>query len=211
MMRNKKVMVAAAILVIFHAVGLYGLVWGDDPAGFRKLTPLNLMLTIGLVLAFHRNWSRSFLVFAGVVLLTGFLAEIVGVHTNLLFGHYHYGQSLGFKLWQVPLVIAANWLLLVYVTGNLVQALALPWWARAGLGAGLMVGLDLLIEPVAAVLDFWTWEQHRIPAANYWGWLGVGLLLQLYFQRAGLATRNPLAGLVYGLQVFFFLALNALL
>jgi uncharacterized membrane protein len=210
-MRNKKVMLAAAILVIFHAVGLYGLVFGDDPASFRRLTPLNLLLTLGLVLAFHRHWSKAFLVFAGVVLLTGFLAEIVGVHTNLLFGHYQYGQALGPKLWQVPLVIAANWLLLVYVTGNLVQALTLAWWAKAGLAAGLMVLLDLLIEPVAVVLDFWTWEHYRIPAANYWGWLGVGLLLQLYFQRARLAKGNPLAGLVYGLQVIFLLALNALL
>ncbi|MGV3639154.1 MAG: carotenoid biosynthesis protein [Adhaeribacter sp.] len=210
-MRNKKVLLAAAILVIFHAVGLYGLAFGDHPEDFRKLTPLNLLLTIGLLLAFHRHWSRPFLVFAGVVLLTGFLAEVLGVHTGLLFGHYRYGQALGPKLWDVPLLIAANWLLLVYVTGMLVQALALAWWARAGLAAGLMVGLDLLIEPVAAVLDFWTWEHYRIPAGNYWGWLGVGLLLQLYFQRARLARGNPLAGLVYGLQALFFLALNALL
>lgn len=204
-------MLAAAILVIFHAVGLYGLAFSDHAADFRALTPLNLLLTIGLVLAFHRNWSTSFILFAAVVLLTGFLAEVIGVHTGLLFGHYRYGQALGPKLWEVPLLIAANWLLLVYVAGMLVQGLSAPWWARAGLAAGLMVLLDLLIEPVAALLDFWTWEQHRIPASNYWGWLGVGLVLQLYFQRARLATGNPLAGLVYGLQVLFFLALNALL
>ena len=204
-------MLAAAILVIFHAVGLYGLAFSGHPATFRALTPLNLLLTIGLVLAFHRNWSQAFLLFAGVVLLTGFLVEVIGVHTGLLFGHYRYGQALGPQLCQVPLLIAANWLLLVYVTGMLVQGLSAPWWARAGLAAGLMVLLDLLIEPVAAVLDFWTWQDYRIPAGNYWGWLAVGGLLQLYFQRSRLATGNPLAGLVYGVQVLFFLALNALL
>ena len=59
----------------------------------------------------------------------------------------------------------------------------------------------------------WAWRPGR---AKKWARL-INRMLALfpfeppYFQRAGLATRNPLAGLVYGLQVFFFLALNALL
>jgi uncharacterized membrane protein len=210
-MRNKKVVLAIGVLVIFHAVGLYGLALSADPAWYRALTPLNLLLTIVVLLAFHRPWNKAFLFFAALVLLTGFVVEVIGIHTGLLFGHYRYGQALGPKLWDVPLLIAGNWLLLVYMTGVTVQTLAAPWWARALLAAALMVLLDLLIEPVAAVLDLWTWQGYRIPASNYWGWLGVGLLLQLYFQRARLAPCNPLAPVVYGLQALFFIGLNSLL
>jgi putative membrane protein len=210
-MGNKKVMLATGVLVIFHAVGLYGLAFSADPTWFRALTPLNLLLTIALLLAFHRPWNKAFLLFAGLVLLTGFGVEVIGIHTGLLFGNYRYGQALGPKLWEVPLLIAANWLLLVYVTGVLAQGLPAPGWGRALLAAGAMVLLDLLIEPVAAVLDFWIWQHYRIPAGNYWGWLGVGLLLQLYFQYGRPARYNPLAPVVYGLQALFFLALNCLL
>jgi uncharacterized membrane protein len=210
-MRDKKVMLALGVLIIFHAVGLYGLALSADPAWYRALTPLNLLLTTGLLLAFHRPWNKGFLFFAALVLLTGFGVEVIGIHTGLLFGHYRYGQALGPKLWEVPLLIAGNWLLLVYMTGTTVQTLAVPWWGRALLAAGLMVLLDLLIEPVAAVMDLWTWQGYRIPASNYWGWLGVGLLLQLYFQRTRLARYNPLAPVVYGLQLLFFIGLNSLL
>jgi uncharacterized membrane protein len=210
-MKDKKVVLATGVLVIFHAVGFYGLAFSADPAWYRALTPLNLLLTIAVLLAFHRHWDRPFLLFAAVVLLTGFVVEVIGIHTGLLFGHYRYGQALGPKLGQVPLLIAANWLLLVYVTGVLVQGLQAPWWGKALLAAGLMVLLDLLIEPVAAVLDMWTWQGYRIPASNYWGWLGVGLLLQLYLQRTRLVGHNPLAPVVYGLQALFFLGLNCLL
>jgi uncharacterized membrane protein len=210
-MRNNKVMAAMTVLVIFHAVGLVGLTMSGHPAWFRALTPLNLLLTMGVLFGFHQGWNKAFGLFAGVVLLTGFLVEVVGIHTGLLFGHYRYGQALGPKLWEVPLLIAGNWLLLVYATGSLVQALPAPGWARALAAAALMVGLDLLIEPVAAVLDFWTWEGYRIPASNYWGWLGVSWLLQLYFQQARFGKYNPLALVVYGLQALFFLGLNLLL
>jgi uncharacterized membrane protein len=210
-MKDKKVIIASGILLVFHAVGLYGLAFSADPAWYRALTPLNLLLTLGMLLVFHRCWNKAFLLFAGVVLLTGFMVEVIGIHTGLLFGHYRYGQALGPQLWDVPLLIAANWLLLVYVTGITVQALAAPSWVKALLAAGLMVVLDLLIEPVAAVLDFWTWQGYRIPAGNYGGWLAVGLLLQLYFQYARLSRYNPLAPVVYGLQALFFIGLNCLL
>ena len=210
-MKDKKVIAATGVLVIFHAVGLFGLAFSRDPAWYRGLTPLNLLLTLGILFSFHQTWNKAFLVFSGLVLLTGFLVEVLGIHTGLLFGHYRYGAALGPKLWDVPLLIAGNWLLLVYVTGVLVQALPAPWWSKALAAATLMVLLDMLIEPVAAVLDFWAWEGYHIPASNYWGWLGVGGLLQLYFQHAGFSRSNPLALVVYGLQVLFFLGLNLLL
>lgn len=210
-MKDKKLALAVLILIIFHAVGFYGLVFSQNPAWFRALTPFNLLLTSLLLFAFHKTWTFSFLIFAFIVMLVGFCSEIIGVHTGLLYGNYYYGQSLGVKLWEIPLVIGLNWLLLVYVTGLLVQPLTQPWPVKALLAAALMVLLDSFIEPVAALLDYWTWDAYRIPASNYWGWLGVAFILQSYFQKAHFQKHNPLAPAVFGIQLLFFVWLNLFL
>jgi len=207
-MKNKKVALAVSVLIIFHAVGFYGLVFSSRPEWFRALSPLNLLLTAVLLFSFHRSWNLAFGLFAGLVLLVGFFSEVIGVHTGWLFGSYTYGQSLGLKLWEIPLIIALNWLLLVYSAGVLTYSWPVPWFLKALLAAGIMVLLDLLIEPVAAVLDYWTWTDYKIPASNYWGWLGVALILQICFQKASFQKQNPLAPLVLGVQFLFFVGLN---
>jgi uncharacterized membrane protein len=202
---------ALAVLVIFHAVGLWGLLFSGEPEYFQSLTPLNLLLTNALLFAFHKRWNVAFILFAVVVAVAGFMAEVVGIHTGLLFGDYTYGDALGTKLWDVPLLIGLNWLMLVYTTGHIVNLTSLHWVAKALLAALLMVGLDFFIEPVAMRFDFWDWHGNHIPLSNYTGWLGLSVLLQLYFQKAPIYKKNKLAPFVYLVQVVFFVSLWFLL
>lgn len=203
--------IALGVLVIFHAVGFWGLLFSGEPEKFQRLTPMNLLLTNVLLFAFHRRWNLAFVLFVLVVMVAGFMAEVVGVHTGLLFGSYTYGESLGIKLFDVPLLIGLNWLMLVYTTGHLVNYTQLHWVAKAVLAALFMVGLDFFIEPVAMEFDFWSWQEGRIPWSNYVGWLGLSLLLQLYFQRAPIYKQNQLAPYVFLVQVTFFVSLWTLL
>ncbi len=170
------------------------------------------MLPTNVVLfSFHQSYTRAFGIFAGVVFTVGFLAEIVGVHTGLLFGHYYYGAALGYKLAEVPVLIGLNWLMLVYSAGHLTNYLTGPGWVKAVLAAILMVALDYFIEPVAVHLDFWQWQDGHIPLSNFMGWLGVALVLQLYFQQSRFPKNNRLAPFVFVLQLMFFTALNGAL
>jgi uncharacterized membrane protein len=203
--------VAIAVLAIFHGVGFWGLMFSDKPAYFQALTPLNLLLTNVLLFSFHRSWSLAFLLFAQVVFGVGFFSEVVGVHTGLLFGNYSYGSSLGYKVWDVPLLIGLNWLMLVYITGHISNYTNWPTVVKAILGAALMVLLDFFIEPVAMQFDFWDWNQSIIPVSNYIGWFTISLLLQLYFQKAGFKKQNPLAPYVYLVQLLFFIAIYGML
>lgn len=207
---RRKVLLAMLVLVIFHAVGFYGLLYSSYRAYFLMLVPFNLLLTNLILFSFHQAFTKSFFVFAGVVFLTGFLAEVLGIHTALLFGHYQYGAALGFKLWEVPLIIGLNWLMLVYTAGHAVNYLlrSAPGWVKALVAAGLMVALDYLIEPVAVQLDFWSWRAGYIPISNFVGWLGVALLLQFYFQYSNFPKTNSLAAWVFLLQFIFFAALG---
>ncbi|WP_018476306.1 carotenoid biosynthesis protein [Pontibacter roseus] len=199
--------VALAVLVIFHAVGFWGLLFSGESEYFQSLTPLNLLLTYALLFSFHKRWDGTFVLFALVVAAAGFMAEVVGIHTGLLFGDYVYGEALGAKLWDVPLLIGLNWLMLVYTTGHIANFTSLHWLPKAFLAALLMVGLDFFIEPVAMRFDFWDWSGSHIPLSNYLGWLGLSFLLQVYFQKVDIYKRNRLAPFVFLVQLVFFIAL----
>ncbi|MDX5481347.1 MAG: carotenoid biosynthesis protein [Hymenobacteraceae bacterium] len=198
---------AVAVLIIFHAVGFWGLILSGDPVYFQELTPMNILLTNALLFGFHRQWNLNFLLFAAVVFAVGFLSEVVGVHTGLLFGTYSYGAALGIKLWEVPLLIGLNWLMLVYTTGHIANFTQLHWAIKALLGALLMVCLDFFIEPVAVRYDFWSWQGDRIPLSNFIGWFAVALMLQLYFQKGNFFKLNRLAPYVYLVQLLFFISI----
>lgn len=202
---------AQGILLLFHVTGLLGLAFSQDPRFFLQFVPLNLLLTLGLLLAFQPRRTPAFWVFCVVTMLVGFFVEVVGVRTGLLFGRYEYGATLGVKWLDVPLMIGVNWLMLTYSAGILVRYLPLPDFLRAVVAALLLVGLDVCLEPVAVRYDFWSWQYDVIPLLNFKGWFLVSLILQVYFNRVDFVKRNPLVPFVYLLQLLFFFVLGMLL
>jgi uncharacterized membrane protein len=78
------------------------------------------------------------------------------------------------------------------------------------LGALLMVGLDLCMEPVAGRYDFWHWTGELVPLRNFRDWFLLALLLQVLFVRSPFPKRNPLVPLVYLVQLLFFFGLSLL-
>ncbi|MET4107825.1 carotenoid biosynthesis protein [Hymenobacter sp. UYP22] len=202
---------AQGILLLFHVTGFLGLAFSQDPSFYLQFVPLNLLLTVGLLFAFQPRRTPAFWSFCLMVMVVGFLVEVVGIRTGLLFGHYEYGKTLGIKWLEVPLMIGVNWLMLTYCTGILVRYLPLPNILRAVVAALLMVGLDICIEPVAVRYDFWRWQYDVIPLLNFKGWLAVSFILQVYFNRVEFDKRNPLVAFVYLVQLLFFFALGMLL
>jgi uncharacterized membrane protein len=205
---DKKLLFSAAVLVIFYAVGLWGLLFSGDPEYYQNLTPMNLLLTAFLLFLNHKNFNPSFWLFGLLTFTAGFLAEVLGVHTGLLFGNYAYGKALGFKLWNVPLLIGLNWVILVYCIGSFTHRKFQNKLVAALAATALMVALDYLIEPVAMQYDFWSWQNNTVPLKNYLGWFGLAFLLQLFFQLSGTNKNNPLAGWVFAVMATFFLVLN---
>jgi putative membrane protein len=65
-------------------------------------------------------------------------------------------MPLGTKVMGVPLMIGVNWCILIFITGFIAQFFLKKLWSKALLGTALMLTLDLVMEPVAPVLDFWT-------------------------------------------------------
>jgi uncharacterized membrane protein len=197
------------ILPLMYLAGLIGLNVPLLSPYFRLLIPFNLVVSLALLLLFHTDWQKSFLFYCLMAFGVGFLVEVVGVHTGLIFGAYAYGPALGPKLAEVPLVIGSNWLMLTYLCGSVVDRLPSGMLPKVALAAGLMTLLDLLIEPVAIRLDFWKWQQGDIPLQNYLAWYVVSALLFWAFYTLPFKKGNALAPLLLVLQFLFF-GLNGL-
>jgi uncharacterized membrane protein len=202
--------VAQGLVLLFHLTGFVGLAFSDSPEFYLQFTPLTLVLTAVLLLAFQPDRGTAFWSFCFTISLMGYLAEVIGVHTHQFFGFYTYGDTLGPRLLNVPVLIGLNWLVLTYVCGTLARYLPLPELARILLAAVLMLGLDVCMEPVAGPYDFWHWSADVIPLQNFRDWFVFAVLMQLLFSRARFIKANALAPLVYLTQLLFFFLLGSL-
>ncbi|MFC5626554.1 carotenoid biosynthesis protein [Algoriphagus winogradskyi] len=206
--QNKSVIIAKVVIVALYAVGAIGLSLPEYREYFLMLTPAQLIVTLLLVLGFHRGWAEAFPIFAAVAFWIGFGAELIGIHTGYIFGDYVYGPTLGPMLWQVPIVIGINWFLLVYLTGAVFYKVTDNDVFAAFLGAGAMTVVDYIMEPVAVALDFWYWKSDVIPTSNYLTWFVVAFLIHLIYRKGNFEKGNPLAALMLTAMILFFTILN---
>ena len=206
-----------AITILMYFAGTVGLLFPFSQPYFKLASAFNLWVSLTLLLFFHQDFNKSFIFTVIFILLSGFLIEVAGVHTGMIFGKYYYGQTLGTKFLDVPLVIGANWLLLVYCSAISVQSIFLriktksfftSIFFQSFMSATLMVLLDLLIEPVAIRLDFWHWQNEQIPTQNFQAWFLIAFMLNFIFLKAKFSKINPLATLLLILQFLFFVSIT---
>jgi uncharacterized membrane protein len=213
--------VCFTLLTLMYLAGIIGLLLPITQPFFKSLSPLNLWFSLALLLSFHRDFNKSFITIAVIIFLSSLMIEMLGVHTGVIFGKYWYGQTLGTQVLNVPLVIGANWLLLIYcssiTTQMLIQTITKKLPAKfqsvqllfsAFCSALMMVMLDFLIEPVAIRLDFWYWQNEQIPNQNYLMWFLLSFFLSYIFFKGKFLKNNPLAFLLLVLQFSFFLIIN---
>ncbi|TDQ16927.1 putative membrane protein [Algoriphagus boseongensis] len=202
-----RALIGKIIIVAIHLVGLFGLSFEEFRPLFQDLTPAQLLLSLFLILFFHKGWNDAFPIFAAAAFWLGFGSELIGIHTGYLYGDYVYGPVLGPKLWEVPIVIGVNWFILSYLTGSVFHKVPNDWYA-AFLGASAMTALDYILEPVAVYLDFWAWKWDEIPWSNYISWFGVAFLIHLIWRKANFEKSNPIALFLLITWIIFFTLLN---
>jgi len=194
-------------VTIIYFVGLLGLSLPITRPLFVFLVPFNILMSVGLLLLFHSPWNLRFILVMSGIAAAGFFAEYWGVQTGFLFGPYHYEEGLGVKWLGIPLILAPNWMYMIYTTGYIAQRFFISFATRVIAGAMLMVLYDLFLEPSAMEFNFWQWEAGFVPLRNYAGWLGLSLVFQAIFQWMLPSLKNRIAIGIYIIQFLFFVAL----
>ena len=179
----RKPVILTGILILFYSVGLGLYFIPQTRSLFNILTPFSLMLSFGAVLLFQKKWTTGLGISFGIVFVGSIIIEILGVSTGILFGEYVYGSSLGLKIFDTPILIGLNWLILIYCTASIVNHIFKNIVIRILAGSALMVTYDVLLEYVAPVMDMWFWESRYPGIRNFLMWFFVALIFHTLFQK----------------------------
>lgn len=193
------------LLVVIYIVGIIGICLPIHP-DFVRLTPINLLVSVGLMLWNHNNWSSKQIFVCCFAFIFGFLAEAHGTNYGLIFGNYKYGTVMGWQFLNTPISAGLLWLIVTYGVGCLMNIAfsTFDFLMKALLGALILVSLDMLIEPVAIHLNFWQWQNNVIPKQNYFGWYIVGFLQLAVFTYFLPNVKNKIGVVILLIQFLFF-------
>jgi putative membrane protein len=169
-------------------------------------------------------------VFFAVSAVVTYALEEAGVMTGLVFGAYHYSDSLGVKLGEVPVLIPLGWFMMIYPSWMVAKAVlrdvdvrTIPGvTALAALSALVMTAWDMVMDPgMSTVGQNWVWENggvyFGVPRHNYLGWLVTTFVVYWlvgWLWRAGerkaIATRTfaALPVIVYAFFTLRYVATN---
>lgn len=204
-----KTNLSTLFIITFHIVGFFGLTFTETRPFFLGLVPFHILLMSGILFANFNKIPIQNIVAVAVVIIFGYLIEVVGVHTGVIFGKYFYGYTLGIKILSVPIIIGLNWFIVVFSVGGYLRSiLKSNKLMRTILGAFFLVGLDFFIEPVAVKLGYWSWANNIIPFQNYLGWFFVSLFMMAFYNYYDFKKTNPTYKTLFIAQLIFFIALN---
>lgn len=138
------------------------------------------------------------------VFFIGFMAEWLGVKFGFLFGDYSYGANLGMKLDDVPIIMGINWVILSLASRGIIQRFFKLPVMKILVSSVLMVSLDILIEPLAPQLDYWSFDTMVAPLSNYIGWLIYSILIQSLLELVQFKGHFKISLHILIIQLLFF-------
>ena len=195
-------LVCTLIIWIFHLSGIFGILYGDSE-WFINLTPLNLSVSFLLLVYVNKSQLKT-IIFIFSCFFIGMISEILGVNFGIIFGDYDYGGALGYKIFDVPLLIGANWAILTVSCSALSATLFDSIFIKIITGVFLMVMLDAVIEPIAPILDFWEFDGGKAPLENYLGWIIVAFPLNCLYHVLNIKVNGTFTNHLYILNILFF-------
>ena len=140
--------------------------------------------------------GRDTLLFLGLTFVVSLTFESVGVLTGWVYGPYHYGDTLGVKVFGlVPVLIPIAWFMMVYTAYAVVELVGRRLTRRRDmlwhvwmllLAAMAMTAWDVVMDPIMVRNKHWIWEVNGayfgIPAHNYVGWMATTFTTYLLFR-----------------------------
>lgn len=152
---------------------------------------LSMILNIGILmmLAFFHGMGRysfkQFLMFFLIIFVISNAYENTSVMTGFPFGNYHHADSLGPKLFLIPIIIAPTYFVVGYLSWAIALTLAGVFektlkgdqiWSVPLIASFVMTMWDLQIDSISSTINKgWFWHDggsfFGVPFENYIGWL----------------------------------------
>lgn len=195
-------------LVTLYTVGLVGHLVPATLSLMIWLTPFILLLAGLMVLVpLYKEQPAKFWIWCTFIFTGTLIVEVIGVVTGDIFGSYEYKSALGPQLWNVPVIIGLNWLLIILGAIGISQIIRNT--ALFPLSVGILVLLlDYFLEPVAVKLDYWEWNTHHIPLQNYLVWFVAGVICAIIYRILRLKLKSHIPQSYFIIQLIFFAVLR---
>ncbi len=171
---------------------------------FLSKTPLNLTLITLFLLWLFPIANKKTIITAITLFSIGIVVEALGVRNEWIFGRYFYGDNLGPKILDVPILIGVNWMMLTFITAATASRFIKPVWGKILVGSALMVILDVFIEHSAYGFNFWFFDGDAVPLRNYIAWFVIGGVLHSIYHFLSLKGDTKLSVHIYLSQLVFF-------
>jgi putative membrane protein len=193
------------IFGLFYLVGAIGHILPLTKKIMFNLTPYVLLISSLVVyFYFESKQKEKFNVWVIGTYIFTFIAEAIGTNTGLLFGKYSYTNNLGFRLMNVPLVIGLNWVFIVLGSILIAKKAKQNIYITSLLAALITVMFDIILEPAAIKLQYWSWWQGKIPIYNYITWFILSGTIAYFYLKSDIKTKNKLPIYYLLIQVVFF-------
>lgn len=197
---------------MLYGVGVIGHAITELRDVMLLLTPITLLVSGILVLAVsYKHPNYKLITWMLLTYLFTFAAEVIGVQTGFIFGNYLYGDTLGLKLFDVPVIIGFNWVLIILGAISIAKSIDKSIYVTAALAAVLAVLFDLMLEPIAIKLDYWNWTEGGIPLRNYYAWFAIAFASSYLFDKMNVKVRNEVFRFYFLVQLIFFVLLSLIL
>lgn len=199
------------ILAFIYFAGIAGISVPSLRHYVVPLTPWIILITLCVALIYQKNIKPVAWILLLLTGIAGFLVEVAGVRTGLIFGEYSYGHTLGPGMWTVPWIIGINWMALTFYTLQIRIPKIRSGFLNALVSASLMTFFDYILEPTAVKLGFWSWKHNEIPLQNYLAWFVIAFAFQWIFHLTGTAVKPGPGRYIFIIQLVFFTALLLIL
>lgn len=204
-MKKNRVGIAVFLMLFFNVTGSIALFIPALETTVLTLTPFNLLVTFFIFYWANNDFSINLIRTVIVIFFVGLFIEILGVNFKVIFGEYSYGETLGFKILNTPIIIGLNWLSLSLGCFGIASCVFKPKYLVV-LGASfLMVFVDYIIEPIAMELDFWHWKDDTVPVQNYVSWFLVSIIIQFIIFQSKVRLNFKICFALLFSQVLFML------
>ncbi|KUO63730.1 hypothetical protein APF79_00550 [bacterium BRH_c32] len=198
--------------IIMYSVGVVGHLVEPTRSLMIMLTPFTLLLcSVVLFYSIHREIDGQLLSWLVSTYIITFVLEAYGTASGLVFGTYKYGDVLGWRLFDVPLIIGVNWVIVILGGLSFSQLISKNIYISSLITGIIALLFDYILEPLAMKLNYWTWSGNIIPLQNFTAWFIIAFVFAIGFnlKKIKISSKIPLHYII--IQTIFFLILRIFL